>query len=136
MGIPVALVLALTLAACATDAPDTPSPYPPTVKPALSKLVFTDEQTCEALGAEFERKQGWEAHAAKQVAVLHYELFPSAILMLGVNVLAFNRMKESLAETRGDLIAIRGEMLKDGCADIPEIVFSTPSARTPGSLYH
>lgn len=68
--------------------------------------------------------------------MLHYEMRVAAVLMLGVNVLAFNKMSEGLAEVRGDLIALRGEMQRRERQDAPEVVFSTPSARTPGSLYH
>ena len=67
---------------------------------------------------------------------MHYKMGGAAILMLGVNVLAFNKMNEGLAEVRGDLIALRAEMQRRECQDVPEVVFSTPSARTPGSLHH
>lgn len=130
------LTIAVLLAGCATDAPAAPSPYLPTVKPVRSTLAFTDDQNCQMLRADFERTQNWKGYAAKQVVALHDELFPTAILMLGVNVMAFNQMSDSLAKAREDLIAIRDEMLKDGCENVPEVIFSTPSARTPGSIYH
>ena len=57
-----AVVLGLALAACATDAPDTPSPYPPTVKPSPSTLVFGNTDTCETLRALFDRREGNEAN--------------------------------------------------------------------------
>lgn len=130
------LVAAALLGACATDAPEGPSPYPPTVKPTLSKLKFDGTETCELLRSRFDTKAGTEAYFAKELAVMHYEMGIATVLMLGVNVLAFNKMSEGLAEVRGDLIALRAEMQRHECQDAPEVVFSTPSARTPGSLYH
>ncbi len=130
------LVAATLLGACATDAPEGPSPYPPTVKPTLSKLTFDGSETCERLRSRFDTKAGAEAYFAKQLAVMHYEMGFTTVLMLGVNVLAFNTMSESLAEVRGDLIALRAQMQTRECHDAPEVVFSTPSARTTGSPYH
>lgn len=130
------LVAAILLGACATDAPEGPSPYPPTVKPTPSKLTFDGTETCEVLLTRFDTKEGTEAYFAKELAVMHYEMGVATILMLGVNVLAFNKMTEGLAEVRGDLIALRAEMQKRECEDVPDVVFSTPSARTAGSLYH
>lgn len=130
-----AVVLGLALAACATDAPDTPSPYPPTVKPSPSTLVFGNTDTCETLRALFDRREGNEANLAKQAAVLDYERVFAAVIMLGVNLLALNRTTEALAEVRGDMLAIRGEMAARGCEPVPEVVFSTPSARTQGGSY-
>lgn len=128
-------VIAL-LGACATDAPEGPSPYPPTVKPAPSTLTFDGAETCESLGKRFMYAEGAEANLAKQAAVLHYEQGFATILMLGVNLLALKQTTEQLAAVRGNLIAFRDEMKRRNCEIVPEVVFSTPSARTPGSLYH
>ncbi len=130
-----AIVMSLSLAACATDAPDTPSPYPPTVKPSPSSLVFDDTDTCESLRSQFDRRASNEAYLAKQAAVLDYERVFAAVIMLGVNLLALNSTTEALAEARGDLLAIRDELAARRCDPVPDVVFSRPSARTQGGSY-
>ncbi len=68
------LVAATLLGACATDAPEGPSSYPPTVKPTLSKLTRDGTQTCELLRSWFDTKAGTEACFAKELAVMHHEM--------------------------------------------------------------
>jgi len=130
------LAVCALLASCATDAPEGPSPYPPTVKPSPTTLTFDGTETCDSLAKRFLYAEGAEVNLAKQAAVLHYERGFATILMFGVNLLALSQTTDQLAAVRGNLIALRDEMVRRNCDDPPEVVFSTPSARTPGSLYH
>jgi hypothetical protein len=126
----VGVALAFLAASCATGAPiDKPNTFTPKIKPSPSKLVFNGSESCDLLKEQYNSTLREEGGIAHQAAIMDYERGLMFFLSVGTNLVTLDRLAKTLAEKRGDMVAIRDRMEERSCADIPELVFTNPAAR-------